>query len=156
MRHSLVILATVAGLVAAPSIALADQEHETRSISVTGQGVVVATPDIAEIGAGVVSIASSAAEALADNSIRMTAVFEGLKALGVTAREMRTSDFSVSPVYSRQSNDNSQPPSITGPRARDPDGRGCGSKTRSGVADQRECCCRAAACVCDEGDGRVL
>jgi uncharacterized protein len=116
MRHSLVILAAVAGLVAAPSIALADQEYETRSISVTGQGVVVATPDIAEIGAGVVSLASSAAEALADNSSRMTAVFEGLKALGVTAREMRTSDFSVSPVYSRQNNDNNQPPSITGYR----------------------------------------
>jgi uncharacterized protein YggE len=92
----------------------ASAAEAVRSITVTGQGVVVASPDAAEIGAGVVSTGATAAAALADNTKRMTEVFEGLKALGVGERELRTSNFSVSPVYARQPRDSEAPPTISG------------------------------------------
>ena len=120
MRRSVIalvscaVLALPVGLVAAASPALADAS--VRSITVTGQGVVVASPDAAEIGAGVVSTGATAAAALTENTKRMTAVFEGLKALGVGERELRTSNFSVSPVYARQPRDSDAPPEIAGYR----------------------------------------
>jgi uncharacterized protein YggE len=91
-------------------------EEMPRAVSVTGEATIVVVPDAAEISAGVVSVGTTAAEALADNSKRMQAVFEGLKALGVADREMRTSNFSISPVYQRQQRDANEPPAITGYR----------------------------------------
>ena len=107
----------VAVLVAAAIAPAAVQaEPMARQITVTGQAGTVATPDAAEIGVGVVSAGATAAAALADNTSRMRSLFDGLKALGVAEREMRTSGFSVSPVYSRQTRDSNDPPTITGYR----------------------------------------
>jgi hypothetical protein len=91
-------------------------DERVRSVSVTGQATIVASPDAAEVSAGVVSTAATAAAALADNTKSMKAVFEGLKALGIGDRELRTSGFSVTPVYQRQTRDSNDPPTIVGYR----------------------------------------
>lgn len=114
MRRLFIVLVSLGGLAAGPSLVFADDT--IRSISVTGKGIVVARPDSAEISAGVVSNATTAAAALADNTKRMVAVFDGLKGLGIAEREMQTSNFSVSPVYARQPRDANHPPAIAGYR----------------------------------------
>jgi uncharacterized protein YggE len=70
-------------------------------LSVTGEGVVRARPDMAVITVGVVSEAQSARDALSENSQSMTAMIEALKARGIEERDLQTSNFSVSPVYSQ-------------------------------------------------------
>lgn len=109
-------LAVVVLIVFAVGSAAAEEKPALRTISVMGTGSVIATPDAAEISAGVVSTGVTAAEALAENTKRMSAVFEGLKALGVADRELRTSGFSVSPIYRRQSRDSGEPPAVAGYR----------------------------------------
>ena len=114
MRISTFAIVLLTGLIALPPMAGA--ENPRRVISVTGQGIIVAVPDAAEISAGVASTGATAIAALADNTRRMTVVVEGLKALGVGEHELRTSDFSVSPVYQRQTRDNNEQPAIVGYR----------------------------------------
>jgi uncharacterized protein YggE len=68
-------------------------------ITMSGQGRAAAVPDEAQLSAGVVSEAKAAATALGDNNHKMRAVFAALKALGIKARNIQTSGFSVSPQY---------------------------------------------------------
>ena len=70
-----------------------------RLITITGSGEVSAAPDQAELSAGVVSQARTAAAALADNSRKMNAVFAAIRKLGVPDKAIQTSNFSVSPQY---------------------------------------------------------
>lgn len=71
------------------------------SITVQGTGEVAATPDTAEIQAGVVTQAEFAAEALDANSAAMTKVMQTLEGAGLAKKDIQTSQFSVSPVYER-------------------------------------------------------
>lgn len=114
MRVSVAAMLFVVTCILLPSHAIA--EDSVRSVTVSGQATVSAVPDAAEITAGVVNSEATAALALTANSQQMSQIFEGLKALGVSEREMRTSGFSVSPVYERKSRDAGQPPRITGYR----------------------------------------
>ena len=68
-------------------------------LTVTGQGVVSATPDAVIINTGVVSSAQTAREALGANSQTMTALFASLKKLGVPDRSIRTVNLNLSPQY---------------------------------------------------------
>ncbi len=70
-------------------------ESYDRTITVTGEGVVVTKPDALTADIGVVSIQKSLEEALAENSTKMTAVIEALKALGVLEKDIQTSQFNV-------------------------------------------------------------
>jgi len=77
-----------------------------RMLTVTGQGEVRGAPDEAQVSAGVVSVARTAAAALADNSRAMNAVFDTLKHAGIADKDMQTSDFSVDPQYATDKNGN--------------------------------------------------
>ena len=68
------------------------------TVTVSGVGTVTATPDVAEITTGVTTQAPTAAQALAANSQQMEKLLQSLAALGVAARDVQTTNISVSPV----------------------------------------------------------
>lgn len=88
------------------------------TISIVGTGEVLATPDMAIIGSGVVTRGKSAREALDTNTIAMNRIFELLQNFGIEQKDMQTSGFSVQPQYSysdeRDTNGYTRPPLING------------------------------------------
>ena len=85
----------------------------TRVMSLTGHGEVRAVPDLAMITMGVFANAPSAGEALAANTASMTKLMAVLKSNGIAAKDIATTNFSVSPHYDDGQN-NIQPPRIVG------------------------------------------
>lgn len=100
-----VILCTLLAL--APMAALADET--VRRLTVTGEGVAEAVPDMATIRVGVQNGAATAAEAMASTSAAMAAVLERLAGAGVAPRDVQTSGLSLSPVYDYSRQDGSPP-----------------------------------------------
>lgn len=82
--------------------------EDRRLISVIGEGVIRAKPDMATIELGVVAEAADAAAALEANSASMQRIAEALKAEGIEARDLQTSNFSVEPRYSQPPQDPGQ------------------------------------------------
>jgi uncharacterized protein YggE len=78
---------------------------DQRVISVTGEGIAHARPDIAIVALGVVSEAESAAEALSANTAAMSRLLDGLKAESIEARDLQTAIFSIKPRYSKPPRD---------------------------------------------------
>jgi hypothetical protein len=68
-------------------------------LTVSGAGEVKGVPDQAQLSTGVVTQAGTAAAALSANSRAMTSVFDTLKRAGIPEKNIRTSNFSVSPQY---------------------------------------------------------
>lgn len=87
------------------------------SISVSGTGEASATPDMATLRIGVESRGETAADAVAENSKAAQAIVDSLKDGGVASERLQTSNFSVSPVYNNQ-RDQDEGPRITGYEAR--------------------------------------
>jgi uncharacterized protein YggE len=92
-------------LAAALSFALVAPGHadDDRRISVTGEATVYVVPDIATISLGVTSQAETAAAALKANTAALTAVLARLKAAGIEARDLQTSNLSIDPVWNANS-----------------------------------------------------
>lgn len=93
------LLALLTPLGASGGNAFADEPN--RTITVSGRGEISVRPDIAYVETGVVTQAKTAAEALTANTQAMQAVFQGLKALGIEDRDIRTSQFSINAVHTR-------------------------------------------------------
>ena len=74
-------------------------------LSLTAEGQSRRTPDIAMFSAGVVTQASTAAQAITDNSRRMDSVVAALKRAGVADRDIQTSAINLSPRYSNPERD---------------------------------------------------
>jgi uncharacterized protein len=70
-----------------------------RQLTVNASGSVYAAPDQATVQLGVISQASTAADALKQNSADTTAVIDAIKKLGVDAKDISTSNFNVYPTY---------------------------------------------------------
>ena len=70
-----------------------------RYVVMIGQGRVTAMPDTAIVSGGVVTKARNAGDALHDNNTAMAKVITALKALGVTDKEIATSNVGFQPVY---------------------------------------------------------
>jgi uncharacterized protein YggE len=85
---------------------------QTRTLTMTGQGEVMAAPDMVTLSAGVTSEASTAAAALSANSTRMQGVFTALKKMDLADRDIQTANFSVAPQNTGGAND--QPRRISG------------------------------------------
>src|SRR5580698_6761566 len=85
-----------------------------RSLTMNGQGTVMAAPDTVTLSAGVSSEAPTAAAALTDNNNHMQAVLAALAKLGVAPKDMQTQNFSVSPQYA--GGNDGQPQRLTGYR----------------------------------------
>lgn len=79
----------------------ADSEKMERTVSVSATGKVTAEADVAQISAGVVTEADSAKDAIGRNSVVMTKLIEGLKAVGVQAKNIQTTALNVEPRYTQ-------------------------------------------------------
>jgi uncharacterized protein len=84
-------------------------------LTLTAGAEVARAPDQVRLTAGVLTSGASAAEAMAANSVRMTAVLAALKAAGVADRDVQTTGLSLNPQYRYQPE---QPPTLTGYQAR--------------------------------------
>lgn len=72
---------------------------EQARIVVIGEGSVTAAPDYAEISSGVTTRGKTAKEAADANAKAMAAVAAALSNFGIEQKDIRTSRFSVQPVY---------------------------------------------------------
>lgn len=90
---SIFIIAALALSACSASISIG--QAQPRTINVTGNSQVIMTPDIAYVSIGVHSEAASAAEAVAANNTQTQAVIEAIKAQGVDAKDIQTTNFSV-------------------------------------------------------------
>ena len=101
MRKSFALLAIVSVLAVALSAcgptATITAEPMPHTINVNGAGQVFLTPDVAYIYIGVHTENESAAEAVAENSDKSTAVAQALIDFGVDAKDIRTTNFSIYP-----------------------------------------------------------
>lgn len=89
------------------------------TLRVTGEGVVTAVPDSAEMRLSVVSAGPRAEVAMADLSSRLADVLERLRASGIADADLQTTDLSLSPVFApRNDRTGMEAPRIDGYRAR--------------------------------------
>ena len=97
----LAILAGVVGLLyARPATAQTNVGVPgMRQVSVAGHGEVKGRPDTATVQIGVESEATTAKEALAQNTAQAQAIQQKLKDLGVAEKDLQTSNFAVNPTY---------------------------------------------------------
>ncbi len=120
MKHSISILAAAGAFVLAlpanaQSQAEPDRGRTLLEIVATGEHYVA--PDEATLNAGVVTFAPTSRQAAADNATAMDQVVAALRAAGLTARDIQTSNLSLEPRYADNRRD-SEPPAIVGYQAR--------------------------------------
>jgi uncharacterized protein len=101
----------IAGAFAVPAVAQQSPSDRPANIVVAGEGSISVAPDYAEITAGVTTKAKTAKEATDADSKLMTAVIAALQDVGIAKKDIQTSQFSVQPVYTNQSN---AEPKLTG------------------------------------------
>lgn len=82
------------------------QPQSTTGISVLGEGVVLAQPDVARITIGADVFDPSLANAQAQAAQRMDAVVARLKADGIADADIRTVSFNVTPQYDQRGDQN--------------------------------------------------
>lgn len=85
------------------------------TIDVQGEGRTNVAPDLATVSIGVTTQAETAAQAMADNATRQSAIIEVLRTQGIAPEDLQTQGLNLSPMqdYSREG----QPPLITGYQA---------------------------------------
>lgn len=83
-------------------------------ITVSGEGVVLGAPDMAILSIGVTTEAETAAQAMVDNSKALSAVLEQIKASGVEARDLQTSNLSLNPNWTGYDSSSGGRPKIAG------------------------------------------
>lgn len=91
---SFVLLLAVALSACAPS---ASNNSPVRSVNVTGQAVVYASPNIAYITIGVRTENVDAQEAVAANNAQANLLLDALKKMGIAEKDLRTSNFNIYP-----------------------------------------------------------
>ncbi len=104
------LAASIAALVGLAPIGAAQtipiQPQQASGISVVGQGIVLAQPNVVRITLGADVFDQSLANAQAEAARRMDAVIARLKADGIAETDIRTVSFNVTPQYDQQANQN--------------------------------------------------
>ena len=72
-----------------------------RLVSVSATGSVDAEPDLASVSVGAIVETDTAKEALARSSALMAKLIDGLKALGVAAKDIQTTAINIEPRYTQ-------------------------------------------------------
>src|ERR1700689_2446826 len=99
----------IAVLALIPFCAGAQPSPQPPSVQATGEAVIETKPDLAKLSIGVVTKASTAQTAAAQNATQLQSTLDALRhALG-TAGEIRTSGYSLTPNY-RSPNNGGQTP----------------------------------------------
>lgn len=78
---------------------MSDRPPRPRTITVTGTGRVPVTPDVADLRLGVTSTEPTVSAARSANAAAMSRVLAALRAAGVEARDIQTSNLSLGPAY---------------------------------------------------------
>jgi uncharacterized protein len=114
-QNFLLILGLAAVALANAILPAGAHEHgpQKRTLSLAATGTVKAEPDKVDITTGVTSEALTARDALDKNSEAMSQVVKALKAEGIPAKNIQTTNFSVQPVYEHKEGST---PFITGYR----------------------------------------
>lgn len=104
MTVRLLALVMVLGAVALAASACTEktviqQPPQATGLSVTGEGRVKSSPDVAEVTLGVSFEAGTVAEARERAAEAMTAMIEALKANEVDKKDIQTAQFSIEPQY---------------------------------------------------------
>ncbi len=101
MRHSIAILIAIVllvALVAIGTVSAADTSTD-RTITASGTGSVIGTPDRAQISLAVETENTDVKAAQADNAARMTTVMNALTAAGIPKDALKTTGYNIYPVY---------------------------------------------------------
>lgn len=119
---ALVLVALAAVLVwRGPAVAAADETGADRLIQVTGTGRVDVAPDMATLDVAVETTGGTARAAQEQNALAMRDVISALKKLGIAEKDIRTTGFSLYPLYEstkpEQPNGEQKPPRVVGFRA---------------------------------------
>lgn len=104
MKKTQVFLATLLILVVAgiviTALVMANRVNNQDRFSVTGSGTVYAKADIANIEVGLKTEAKkTAALATTENTNKMNEIITEVRALGVEEKDIKTSNYNLSPVY---------------------------------------------------------
>jgi uncharacterized protein YggE len=105
LRNAILASVIVASLVLAvvalrpESVQAEDPVTDPRLISVKGEATIAVKPDMVTVSFGVETNGSTAKEAQQANTSRMNSVIAALKAAGIKAEDIQTSNFSLYPVY---------------------------------------------------------
>lgn len=83
----------------APAQAAAEETAPKKTINVSGQSKVSASPDFATITLGVVTEDKDAKAAQKANAVSMDKVIASIKALGISEDDIKTVNYSISPKY---------------------------------------------------------
>lgn len=89
----------------------AESMFRATTLNLAAYGETRVQPDMAMITLGVMTEGKTAAEAMAANAARMTAVMASLKKAGIAEKDIQTSNLNLSPQYRYQEN---QPPILVG------------------------------------------
>lgn len=103
----------LAALLIGLTASLASAAETMREITVTGQGEVAASPDMATIRIGVTEEATEARAAMQAVSGSVVGILEQLKAVGIAAADVQTRRITVNPLWSNR-RDSNGPAKITG------------------------------------------
>ena len=102
-----------------PSIARPQEKLDTRrTISVTGQGEIKASPDLVEVSFAVETTAARAGDAAAENAKRSAAVSAAIKAMLDAKDTITTSRYALEPRYENPKPGEAREPRISGYVAR--------------------------------------
>ncbi len=83
-------------------------------ITVSGEGVVQGTPDMAILSIGVTTEAASAVQAMTENTKALSGVLDRLKSGGIEARDLQTSNLSLNPNWTGYDTASGGQPKIAG------------------------------------------
>lgn len=97
LKHAAFAAIAAFAVMSVPVPTFAQQQIPT--LNANGEGSVAVVPDIAVVTIGVTTRATTAREALDQNSADTASVIAAVQAEGVADRDIGTSGFSVSPVY---------------------------------------------------------
>jgi uncharacterized protein YggE len=97
------------------TLAGATAQERIPTLSLTGDGIVNAKPDLAIVQVGVEVTAKTAKDAIAQNSKQLAAALDAAKAAGIEARDLQTAGISLNPDSVRP--DRTQPVRIVGYQA---------------------------------------
>lgn len=109
-RFMLMIALAIAAACPTTSLHAADGDGaEPARLSLTGRGEAHATPDIATLTIGVVTQGANARDAAQANNRAMNEAVNSLKAGGVEARDLQTSNYTIQPLYTSDPNRSTTP-----------------------------------------------
>lgn len=96
----------------------AAQDKGPPTITIAGEGIVAARPDLATVSVGIVTQARNAQDALAQNSKLTAELIAATRQAGIAQRDLETQRISLHPQYAQPPQGSREAPRISGYEAR--------------------------------------